>query len=862
MTHPWPRRRTVSVRISGPSTSANYASDTEKNFQMSEIRRFQYLVLILTAAVCNLTVNPTFAQSLAGGPNSFHTLAIRPDGTVAAWGFNDWGQVSGAASVTGATAVSAGNTHSLALRSDGTVAAWGFDISGQVSGGASVTSATAVSAGYRHSLALRSNGTVAAWGSNSHGQVSGAASVTGATSVSAGLLYSLALRSNGTVAAWGFNGDGQISGTASVTGATAISAGRNHALALRSNGTVAAWGANGVGEVSGAASVTGATAVSAGAHHSLALRSNGTVAAWGFNSEGQVSGAAFLNNVVYAVAGNSHNYAVLRDGTITSWGRGFEGQRNPPGPIALPTTVRWTTATNGDYLNSHLWDGRIPSTALSTAVFGQSGSYAINFGNTASAAGLDVQAGNVTFNLNGNQYLVGGNVAVSAGASLTADGNISSGSLSGSGTVNLTSGTLTTGSSNSSTTFSGAITGTGGLTKTGTGTMTLSGTNTYSGATNVNQGTLALGANNVLSDSTTVNLSGGTTLSMNNFSDTVGGLGGAGNVSLGNGGSGHLTVGANNGSTTFGGKISGLGQVTKVGTGTMTLVGSNQFNSTTVLTVQAGTVDVGSATAFSTSFAPPISVQSAGTLNLNGFNVRTAELTNAGEINLGSGGALFGDTATNSGTINASGGILSFETLVNDGTIIGSYSVFGSEGNTQTISGTGSMDALTVGSGGIVAPGNSIGSMSIDELLFEDAGTYQWELLETTGTPGTEWDLLTVDELTITAGLADPFVIEILSGPIASFNQNQDYTWTILSATGFISGFQPGIFSVDASGFQNSFTGSFSVLQNGNNLDLSYSASAVPEPTSFGLILVFTTIGLSRRRRRRKPAFETSKLTV
>jgi hypothetical protein len=90
------------------------------------------------------------------------------------------------------TAIAAGGTHSLALCSDGTVAAWGWDAFGQlgdnfVSGGISqvpmaVNTASGVSAlygktvvaiaaGELHNLALCSDGTVAAWGGNDFGQL-------------------------------------------------------------------------------------------------------------------------------------------------------------------------------------------------------------------------------------------------------------------------------------------------------------------------------------------------------------------------------------------------------------------------------------------------------------------------------------------------------------------------------------------------------------------------------------------------------------------------------------------------------------------------------------------------------------------
>ena len=87
--------------------------------------------------------------------------------------------------------VAAGTNHSLALKSDGTVVAWGYNFFGQLGdrsrtdrrsptwvGG--LTSVVAVTAGDSHSLALKENGTVAAWGSNSSGQL-GNGSITSST---------------------------------------------------------------------------------------------------------------------------------------------------------------------------------------------------------------------------------------------------------------------------------------------------------------------------------------------------------------------------------------------------------------------------------------------------------------------------------------------------------------------------------------------------------------------------------------------------------------------------------------------------------------------------------------------------------
>ena len=387
------------------------------------------------AAIVLGLASPANAQSISGG--AYHTLGIRPDGTVAAWGLDHNGTFLGASSINGATAVSGGLVHSLALRSNGTVAAWGNDDYGQVSGASSINGATAISAGVVHSLALHSNGTVSAWGDNSNGQVSGATMVNGATAISAGYYHSLALHSNGTVSAWGSDLGGNISGANTVSNATAISAGYYHSLALLSNGTVSAWGADNYGCVSGANAVTGATAVSGGGLHSLVLRSNGTIAAFGSDFRGQVSGAASQTNVVYTFATDSSSFAVRSDGSISAWGWNDSGQLNTPVGFQLPTTVTWVSATNGDYLNSHLWNGRIPSTALSTAVFDKSGTYSINFGNTARAKGLEVAAGDLTFDLGNHVYQVETNVNIASGAIFTTNGTLTaSGLITNNGTYN------------------------------------------------------------------------------------------------------------------------------------------------------------------------------------------------------------------------------------------------------------------------------------------------------------------------------------------------------------------------------------------------------------------------------------------
>ena len=103
----------------------------------------------------------------------YHALALRADGTVAAWpdksslncGFSycnkDFGQVDIPPGLSGVVAVAAGAFHSLALKSDGTVVAWGSDSNTNVPPG--LNDVVAISAGSGVSLALKSDGTVVEW---------------------------------------------------------------------------------------------------------------------------------------------------------------------------------------------------------------------------------------------------------------------------------------------------------------------------------------------------------------------------------------------------------------------------------------------------------------------------------------------------------------------------------------------------------------------------------------------------------------------------------------------------------------------------------------------------------------------------
>jgi len=299
------------------------------------------LLLLFTFLMASASGAQAVVPQIAGGNG--HTVALKSDGTVVAWGGNGNGQTTIPAGLTGVTAIAAGHDHTVALKSDGTVVAWGGGTTntgmwpnyGQSAIPAGLTGVTAIAAGYSHTVALKSDGTVVAWGDNGHGQTTIPAGLTGVTAIAAGDYHTVALKSDGTVVAWGNNFDGRTTIPAGLTGVTAIAAGGTHTVALKSDGTVVAWGNNFNGQTTIPAGLTGVTAIAAGSSHTVALKSDGTVVAWGYNGIGQTTIPAGLTGVTAIAAGYLHTVALKSDGTVVAWGYNGNGQSTIPAGLNL-----------------------------------------------------------------------------------------------------------------------------------------------------------------------------------------------------------------------------------------------------------------------------------------------------------------------------------------------------------------------------------------------------------------------------------------------------------------------------------------------------------------------------------------------
>jgi fibronectin-binding autotransporter adhesin len=237
--------------------------------------------------------------------------------------------------------------------------------------------------------------------------------------------------------------------------------------------------------------------------------------------------------------------------------------------------------------------------------------------------------------------------------------------------------------------------GANALTKTGAAILALSGTTTGTGALNINQGMVRLrGSSNRISDSSPVTIAAGAALDMATFSDAIGSLAGAGNVTFG-AGTGTLIAGGNNSSTSFSGVISGAGSFTKAGSGTLTLTGGNTYTGAT--TINAGTLAVGT--------GGSLAAGSAVTVNNSGTLAGTGVVNGAVAIN--AGGAIRGDVSGGTGTL----------TIANNLTL-GSSSIFRFEASRT---GPGAADASDI---------DLIGSTSLLNLNPGSGNTFAIQLVD------------------------------------------------------------------------------------------------------------------------------------
>jgi alpha-tubulin suppressor-like RCC1 family protein len=294
--------------------------------------------------------------TFAGGTNwkqvacgFYHTAAIKTDGTLWTWGFNNNAQLGNNTTVNRSTPVTtfAGGTNwkqvacggyfTAAIKTDGTLWTWGRNNNGQL-GDNTTTSRTTpvttfaggtnwkqVSCGNFMMAAIKTDGTLWTWGNNGYGRLgdnqTGLNKPTPITTfaggnnwkqVSCGQAHTFAIKTDGTLWSWGFNNSGQLgdnTSTAKLTPVTTfaggtnwkqVSGGHTHTAAIKTDGTLWTCGSNNAAQLGDNTTTQRNTPVTTfaggnnwkqvacGTNFTSTIKTDGTIWDWGANNTGQL----------------------------------------------------------------------------------------------------------------------------------------------------------------------------------------------------------------------------------------------------------------------------------------------------------------------------------------------------------------------------------------------------------------------------------------------------------------------------------------------------------------------------------------------------------------------------------------------
>ena len=347
------------------------------------------------------------------------------------------GGSAAAASAAPGPQLAMGDTFSMLIKPDGTLWAWGNNQYGQLGLGvyysvrpAPVGSASDywadVATGDYHVVAVKTDGTLWAWGRNTYGQLGlGTADAdphptptqvgTDAdwASVATGLRFTFALKTDGSLWAWGQNTNGQLGlGDTTLRQAPVrvgmdtdwamVDGGGQFAAAVKTNGTLWTWGLNdkyqlGQGDTTARYVPTQVgtdvdwASVACSDNDSRALKTTGSLWSWGYNNWGQLGlGDQATRNVPIqvggtwgvTVVGDDSTLALMPNGTLRAWGDNTYGQIGQndrefrAAPASVGSASDWAFVGSGhDHVGAVKSDGGL-------WVWGKNGAYQLGLGDT------------------------------------------------------------------------------------------------------------------------------------------------------------------------------------------------------------------------------------------------------------------------------------------------------------------------------------------------------------------------------------------------------------------------------------------------------------------------------------------------
>lgn len=385
--------------------------------------------------------------------------------------------------------------------------------------------------------------------------------------------------------------------------------------------------------------------------------------------------------------------ASLDDNTVLTLTILSDDSGSPPSGwvITVPTP---NTQTFADLLV-----GPTPSSMLTvdgggTAIFSAENTYS---GGTTIIDGTTVEVTNSNPGVSssiGTGLLTLDNGVLEAGAN----------NLTFSNAVTLTSNGGTFDTNGNALTWNGVISGDGGLTKVGAGTLILGSTNTYAGGTLVDGGTLGIGANGALG-------SGGVTMQPGTILQfEASGIAVANSIVL----NADATFDTGSNTDAISGVISGPGALSKIGSGTLILVGENTYAGGTLL--DFGTLGIasnGALGAGAVTMAPgtTLEFETSGLTLANGIVLVADPTIDTGANTDAISGVISGSGSLDkigSGTlILTAANTYSGATDVQEGTLAlrGSLASTVTVESGATLGGTGSVGGLIANSGAMIAPG-------------------------------------------------------------------------------------------------------------------------------------------------------------